>query len=254
MPYIKGYEHELSQPLKEVPEKSKLHSPRPGVQHGTEAPASIESGKLDEVIEVREQVRCKHWPSEYLQHNGSFGLKPPVLLKDMGIYKHDPNTAAQAVAMDKPFDLGVALWDALQAMGVPLKEKHNYVPFIEQFAHFLVMLNAANYEALDRIFDIKYYWMEERPETVLGLPGAVFTGDKYGAPNHPAYGAGHGAVSGATYAIICYFFDLTDDQKALVWDACYQFAHWRTLLGVHYREDNDLGLAQGVEIGNLQVS
>lgn len=249
MPLIKGYDSELPQPLtkKDIPKNSQLHSPRKGVQHGTAAPTEGRD-KLDEVIEVRRQVVTNHWPADYLAHGDGFGTEPPVLLKEMGIRKRRPSTAAAAVRMDKPHDLGVALWDALHAAGAKLKEQYNYVPFVEQFAHFLSELNNANYHALDKIFDVKYYWMVERPETVLGLPGCIFTGDSYGAPNHPAFGAGHGSVAGATYALILKFFDLTEDQAAMVWDACYQFSHWRTLLGVHYREDNDLGLAVGQSV------
>lgn len=251
MPLIKGYDSELPQPLtkKDIPEKSALHSPRKGVKHGTKAP-STGRDKLDEVIEVRSQVVLKKWPSEYLQHGEGFGTKPPELLQGLGVYRYNPSTAAEAVRMDKPHDLGVALWDALQKIGVALKEAYNYIPFVEQFVHFLSELSAANYKALDKIFDVKYYWMEERPETKIGIAGCIFTGDDYGAPNHPAYGAGHGAVAGATFAVIKKFFDMTADVIALVWDACYQFAHWRTLLGVHYREDNDLGLDIGQSVVN----
>lgn len=258
---IKGWEGELPQPLTtgEIPRNGKLHSPRPGYHHDTPRPiypgeAGFEDA-LYEVIEVREQVEHGRWPTEYLSKEnpgGGGGTIPHLLNHIEGLGRGDPSSAANVVAMDRPSDLGTELFVRLWEEGVELNEEYlaenGNVPFVEALGQFSAQLGIGVYYSLEKIFDVKYYWMLERPETAKKMPGCVFTGDAYGAPNHPAYGAGHGAVAGMVLVLLKRFFKLTDDVLNRVLDACYQFAHWRTLLGVHYRADNDLGMAVGTSI------
>lgn len=256
---IKGYDKPLPIPLTRgaIPEKSSLHSPRQGKAHGIAPPIypgqSGFDGALSEVVEVRRLVELKEWPRQYLENPNGDGTVPYLFtlhderlpLRALGVDGVDPATAANIVRMDDPVELGFVLYKALSFMNVDLNRESTHVEFVEGFARFGSQLGRYVHQALDKVFDVKYHYMLERPETVLGLPGCVFTGDDYGAPNHPAYGAGHGAAAGATEALILRTFDLREEEQALVKDACYQFAHYRTLLGVHYRADNDVGLEVG---------
>lgn len=258
---IKGYDGDLPQPLTDnaIPANQMLHSPRAGNAHGTPRPiypgeAGFEEA-LYEVIETRAKVVHMEWPTQYLTSKHpvpGMGDDVPFLLNHMQIGRGNPETCAQVVAMDKPSDLGLELWNRVIQAGGKLKDKYKAkngnTPFVEAFARFNAELGFACYVALDKIFDVKYHWMLERPETVKNIPGCIFTGDRYGAPNHPAYGAGHGAVAGITLELIKRFFNLAGDLLNMVIDACYQFAHWRTLLGVHYRADNDLGMEVGASV------
>ena len=229
-----------------------------GKAHGQPAPLYPgEAGfaeTLDEVIQVRRSVELRQWPTEYLskEHpvDSSLGAETPVLLRNLGISKRRPSTAAEAVRMDDVTDLGIELFHALRDQGAVLAtvaDGYGHFPFVESYAAFVADLGMASLYALKNIFEVKSHFGLERPETVLNLPGCIVTGDEYGAPNHFSYGAGHGAVAGATEVVINKYFRLTDEQKALVKDAVYQFAHWRTLLGVHYRQDNDCGIRVGAE-------
>lgn len=256
---IKGYDEPLPVPLtrNSIPKKSALHSPRHGQAHGIDAP--LYPGQpgfdewLNEVVEVRRQVELMQWPRAYLENaSGTGGVPELFKLYDkrypdraLGVTEARPQSAAEIVRMDDPVDLGIVLYKALSAMKADLNRDGPHVEFVEGYVQFLRRLSVRIHAALDKIFDVKYFYMLERPETVLGLPGCLFTGDGYGAPNHPSYGAGHGAAAGATESVILNTFDLREEEQAMVRDACYQFAHYRTLLGVHYRADNDVGLAIG---------
>lgn len=229
-------------------------SPREGNAHDSPAPRHSEED-LCEVIEVRRQVELGEWPAEFLANDGG-GDDVPDLLKsrtDLRLNKRRPKTAALVVTMDKPYSLGVELADELLSRGVKFKEVRDHIQFADQtfsYSAFLKDLASANHKALNHAFDVKYHYMAKRPEQLAKVDPCVFCVNDAGAPQHPSYPAGHGATSGSAQAVIEAYFDLDDEMKLKVHDACYQFAHWRTLLGVHFREDND----EGIRIGRKYTS
>ena len=231
-----------------------LVSTRTGVKHDSPAPRHNEDD-LQEVIEVRRMVELGEWPAEFLANDGG-GDDIPDLLKsrrDLRLTKRRPATAALVVTMDKPYSLGVNLADELLARGEKFKEVRDHVQFCDptfSYSALLADLATANHKALNHAFDVKYYYKAKRPEQYLKVDPCIFSEDNVGAPNHYSYPAGHGATSGSAEAVINAYFDLNDEMKLKVYDACYQFAHWRTLLGVHFREDND----EGLRIGRLYTS
>ena len=234
-----------------------LVSPREGKRHGTNPPLWIgDEGfeeSLDEVCDIVDQTELGRWPKEFLAKGNPSGLdgNPPELLKDkLGLRSLRPQRLALAVSMDKPWHIGEFLVDALLAQGATFKENRKHIQFCDMDNSYMAIMSdimVANHHALDRVFDIKYYWRKPRPEDYKEISGAVFTVDGNGAPNHWAYGAGHGAYCGSTAEVILRSMDLTDMQVAWVLDATYQFAQARTLLGVHFWEDNFLGYNQGRE-------
>lgn len=255
---IKGYDQPLPRPLTvdAIPSKSKLVSPRAGKSHGFAPPHYPGSAEFDAqlavVTEVRDQVCRNVWPSEFLSQGnpGGGGARPPQMLVDaLGFeesgHPDNPHIAALAVSMDRPLDLGTVLYEALTML--PEYERQ-YIDFVYGFCAFQTELAIVVAEALDKVFDVKYYYMLERPETVLGVAGTVFCEDEIGAPGHPAYGAGHAAVSGVTAKMLIAKFGSKHESAIL--DACWQFAAYRTLLGVHYPQDNQCGwdVGQSVEL------
>ena len=224
-------------------------SPNPGYRHDSPAPRH-NAADLQEVLEVRRRVELGEWPSEYLSHANGTGKEIPVLLRSraLALSVVRPKTAALVVTMDKPYSLGVEMADALLAMGAKLKVDLPHVQFCDpemSYTSLLRDLASANHRALGHCFQVKYHYKAKRPEQYAKVDPCIFAVDLVGAPGHPSYPAGHGGTSGSAEAVIMRYFDLDNDGVAMVKDAAYQFAHWRTLLGVHFREDNDEGLRIG---------
>lgn len=232
-----------------------LVSPREGKRHGTNPPLWLgDEGfeeSLAEVCDLVDQTELGRWPKEFLAKGNPSGLdgSPPELLKDkLGLRSLRPQRLALAVSMDKPWHIGEFIIDALLAQGATFKVKRPHVQFCDLDNSYMAIMRDlmfANHLALDRIFDIKYYWRKPRPEDYKQISGAVFAVDNIGAPGHWSYGAGHAAYSGATAEVIMLSMNLTADQTAWTLDATYQFAQARTLLGVHFWEDNFLGYNEG---------
>lgn len=226
-------------------------SPRAGNKHDSPSPRHNDDD-LAEVLEVRRMVDLQEWPSEFLMNDGG-GDDVPDLLKSrraLRLKKNKPSVAALVVTMDKPYSLGVELADELLARGVKFREEQDHIQFCDpemSYSALLRDLASANHKALNHAFDVKYFYKAKRPEQYVMVAPCVLCENEAGAPMHPAYPAGHGATSGSAQAVINKYFDLDSQMSLKVHDACYQFAHWRTLLGVHFREDND----EGIRIGSL---
>jgi hypothetical protein len=109
-----------------------------------------------------------------------------------------------------------------------------------------VLLNVAMTDALIACYDAKYSYLLLRPsqadptiEMALDLP------------NHPSYASGHACASGAAAAVLGHFFpDARDSLTA----TAEEIALSRLYAGVHYRFDNEIGLALGREIGRRAVA
>jgi hypothetical protein len=247
---IKGCEYPLPRPLTaaDIPEQSQLVSPREGKHHGFAPPHYPGSPEFDaqlkEVTDVRDQVCRGLWPTGFLTTDNPSGLggRPPTLIADaLGFqdngHPDNPRIAAMSVSMDRPLDLGIELYSALSQLE---SADAKYIDFVSGFNRFSVELAVKVHAALETVFDVKYFYMLERPETVLGVAGTVFCEDEIGAPGHPAYGAGHAAAAAASAKVITEWFP-QDKYRNNILDAAWQFGMWRTLLGVHYRQDNAIG-------------
>jgi membrane-associated phospholipid phosphatase len=69
-------------------------------------------------------------------------------------------------------------------------------------------------------------------------------------PNHPSYVSGHACVSGAASAVLSHFFP---SRAAELMATADEIALSRLYAGVHYRFDNEAGLAIGRAIGENAV-
>lgn len=231
-------------------------SPRPGRQHDSKSPlwpgdAGFEDS-LMEVVDTVARVETGGWPSEFMAKgnpSGSNGDPAELLIKKLSLTKVAPRRMALAVSMDKPWHLGEMLLDELLARGAQYQEvRPGTVQFCDRtysYTATMADLLASTSFALDRVFDVKFFWKKPRAEDFMRTPGCIFTVDNLGAPGHWGYGAGHAAVAGATRQVLHRALTLPLELSAMVDDACWQFAAGRTLLGVHFYEDN----AEGYRIG-----
>ena len=228
-------------------------SPREGKQWDSEAPTREGDAGFDEALQqVKDAVRMAetyHWPGELLAIGNPTELEgevPDLLKSKLRLTgRRAGYNLAMSVSMDKPWHLGEFLLDELLDQGVKFKtHRPKTVQFTDIDASYVRTMTRINERALaglDRIFDIKYFWKEPRPEDYLKVPGCIFTVDDLGAPGHWRYGAGHAAAASATDSVLQEDLDLTPDQSQRVTHACWAFAFGRTPLGVHLLEDNHEG-------------
>lgn len=193
----------------------------------------------------------------------------------------DMMSGAMAVRMDDPIDLWIAL-DRYCRDDLGLKPVLEFQPatginFIRGAGNFWDMVaGPALVGGLDQAFAVKWKRMVARPQEVVvraiqdpskapdlflaAIEHAVdfaevsqdprtFTVYEEGCPSHPSYVAGHGTFAGVVYALLALKYGLHkksayDDEIA---QTLLSFAHCRSIAGVHYFQDNALGVWLGIE-------
>ena len=108
-----------------------------------------------------------------------------------------------------------------------------------QAARVLAILNVAASDAIIACFEAKYHYWTIRPsqaDTTLVLADSV------GLPNFPSYPSGHACSAGAFDAVLAHFFPAERAKFARIAE---EQAMSRLYGGIHYRFDNDGGLALG---------
>ncbi len=106
-------------------------------------------------------------------------------------------------------------------------------------ARVLAVLNVAATDAVIACFDAKYHYWTIRPsqaDTTLVLADSV------DLPNFPSYPSGHACSAGAFDAVLGHFFP---QDRAEFTRIAEEQAMSRLYGGIHYRFDNDGGLALG---------
>ncbi len=114
-------------------------------------------------------------------------------------------------------------------------------------ARVLAVLNAAASDAVIACFEAKYYYWTIRPsqaDTTLVLADSV------NLPNFPSYPSGHACSAGAFDAVLGHF--LPQDRAQFTRIAEEQ-AMSRLYGGIHYRFDNDAGLALGRVVARYAI-
>ena len=114
-------------------------------------------------------------------------------------------------------------------------------------ARVLAVLNAAASDAVIACFDAKYYYWSIRPsqaDTTLVLADSV------DLPNFPSYPSGHACSAGAFDAVLGHY--LPQDRAEFTRIAEEQ-AMSRLYGGIHYRFDNDGGLALGRAVARYDI-
>jgi len=107
-------------------------------------------------------------------------------------------------------------------------------------------LNVAIYDSMVASWHAKYKWWTQRPVTAIRdrmdpdfLPYLI-------TPSFPSYVSGHASVSGAAAAVLSAFFP---GEREALWAEAVEAAESRLYGGIHFRHDDDQGLALGRRIG-----
>jgi hypothetical protein len=106
-------------------------------------------------------------------------------------------------------------------------------------ARVLAVMNVGALDAIIACFDAKYYYWTIRPsqaDTTLVLADSV------DLPNFPSFPSGHACSAGAFDGTLGHFFP---DERAQFTQIAEEQAMSRLYGGIHYRFDNDGGLALG---------
>jgi hypothetical protein len=114
-------------------------------------------------------------------------------------------------------------------------------------ARVLAVMNVAAADAVIACFEAKYHYWTIRPsqaDTTLKLA------DKVGLPNFPSFPSGHACSAGAFDASLGHFFP---DQRDEFTRIAEEQAMSRLYGGIHYRFDNDGGLALGRKVALFDV-
>ena len=108
-----------------------------------------------------------------------------------------------------------------------------------QAARVLAVLNAAASDAVVACFEAKYHYWTIRPSQV---DTTLVLADSVGLPNFPSYPSGHACSAGAFDAVLGHYFP---QQRAEFTRIAEEQAMSRLYGGIHFRFDNDVGLALG---------
>lgn len=114
-------------------------------------------------------------------------------------------------------------------------------------ARVLAVMNAGATDAIIACFEAKYHYWTIRPsqaDTTLGLAADV------DVPNFPSFPSGHACSAGAFDAALGHFFSA---ERASFTMVAEEQAMSRLYGGVHYRFDNDVGLALGRAVARNAV-
>ncbi|HST08010.1 MAG TPA: vanadium-dependent haloperoxidase [Gemmatimonadaceae bacterium] len=114
-------------------------------------------------------------------------------------------------------------------------------------ARVLAVLNAAASDAIIACFDAKYHYWSIRPSQA---DTTIVLADSVGLPNFPSYPSGHACSAGAFDGVLGHFFP---DERADFTRIAEEQAMSRLYGGIHYRFDNDGGLALGRTVARFAV-
>ena len=114
-------------------------------------------------------------------------------------------------------------------------------------ARVFAVLNAGASDAITACFDAKYHYWSIRPsqaDTTLVLADSV------DLPNFPSYPSGHSCSAGAFEGVLSHYFP---QERAEFTRIANEQAMSRLYGGIHYRFDNDVGIALGQVVARHAV-
>jgi PAP2 superfamily len=114
-------------------------------------------------------------------------------------------------------------------------------------ARVLAVLNAASSDAVIACFEAKYHYWSIRPSQA---DTTIVLADSVDLPNFPSYPSGHACSAGAFDAVLGHFFP---DERAEFTRVAEEQAMSRLYGGIHYRFDDDAGLALGRVVARYAV-
>lgn len=114
-------------------------------------------------------------------------------------------------------------------------------------ARVLAVLNVAASDAIIACFEAKYHYWSIRPsqaDTTIALADSV------DLPNFPSYPSGHACSAGAFDAVLGHYFP---QERAEFTRIAEEQAMSRLYGGIHYRFDDDVGLALGRMVARFAI-
>jgi PAP2 superfamily len=115
-----------------------------------------------------------------------------------------------------------------------------------QAARVFATLNTAQADAFIACWDAKFaYWLE-RPVTAIRREIDPAWTPLIGTPPFPAYTSGHSTTSGAASTVLAHFFPR---ERASLAAMAEEAMNSRLYGGIHFRADNEAGLALGKRVG-----
>jgi membrane-associated phospholipid phosphatase len=114
-----------------------------------------------------------------------------------------------------------------------------------QAARAYALTSVAGYDAAVACWDAKYAYWSPRPVHVDPTVTPLFT-----TPLHPSYPSGHSSVVGATSATLGHLFPHAAECLRL---NAEEMAASRMWAGIHFRSDNEVGLALGRAVAQAVI-
>jgi membrane-associated phospholipid phosphatase len=114
-------------------------------------------------------------------------------------------------------------------------------------ARVLAVLNAAAFDAAIACFEAKYHYWTIRPSQV---DTTIALADSVELPNFPSYPSGHACTAGAFDAVLGHYIPA---ERAEFTRLAEEQAMSRLYGGIHYRFDNDTGLALGRAVARRDI-
>ena len=111
----------------------------------------------------------------------------------------------------------------------------------------LAVLNVATSDAVIACFEAKYHYWTIRPSQA---DTSIALADDVSLPNFPSFPSGHACSAGGFDAVLGHYFP---DQRAEFTRIAEEQAMSRLYGGIHYRFDNDGGLALGRVVAKYDI-
>lgn len=227
----------------EVPQNIGIVNPCDGMKHGVPGPLPVNSDEYkeeaDALVRLAMDVERNIWPEWYLDYCGVDTRLSPIL-KAVGLSESHPKGCADAVQMDQPAELWMAIVNYISAEGIAVSPNKKGIRFLDQYVNPMKPFGDNLEEAMIKAFEVKYYYGQARPEEYFN--SANFAHYPEGCPPHPAFPAGHGTVGGvANRTAREVFTEMDPFHEDEIKTATLQFAHFRDFARVHTRQDSKVG-------------
>ena len=131
-------------------------------------------------------------------------------------------------------------WNAIAADEF-VKQNYSEVRWARNFA----LLNMAEMDVAIVCWDTKYFYFNPRPSQINDQIKTLT-----GVPNFPSYSSGHSNFSAAAATVLTY---LLPDRGTKFTDMAQQAALSRLYGAIHTRQDIEVGLTTGAEVGQYAV-
>ena len=118
-------------------------------------------------------------------------------------------------------------------------------------ARVFAVLNTAQADAFICVWDTKYAYWSIRPVTAIRREIDPNWSPLITTPPFPSYVSGHSGTSGAAATVLSAFFP---DEAAQLHAWAEEAAASRLYGGIHFRTDNEVGLALGTSVGEAALA